>query len=239
MSAKSDAATLEADELEHQLLDRLIGHTALQNIEALPQQQLLQMLLQRRFISHIFTTVYDIGIDGLANSDALKVARQIVREEYPDPSGRKPSHREDLVDDLIILGATRAEVLASRPTAATTSTVIETLDLIADAAADPSDVPALTMLRFWGEVVVSVEYGKYWRRIAEAFQAPDRRSRFFYEHYSHDGCEPLTGASMRTHSGRLGVCLREMLRAPGAFAAFADVETRVLETRLRFYDQFA
>jgi hypothetical protein len=38
-----------------------------------------------------------------------------VREEYPDPSGNTPSHHEDLVHDLIALGATRVQILGCRP----------------------------------------------------------------------------------------------------------------------------
>jgi hypothetical protein len=38
-----------------------------------------------------------------------------VREEYPDPSGNTPSHRADLVHDLIALGATRVQILGCRP----------------------------------------------------------------------------------------------------------------------------
>lgn len=227
----------EADRVEEELLGRLRVHPVLNNIESRPDEQLLELLLQRRFISMIFTPVYDMGIDALTNADALKVAREIVREEYPID---EPSHREYLVDDLTALGATKSQILGCRPTPATTATLVDTLGLMADAATDTTDLRVLAMLRLWGEVVVAVEYGELWnRRIRSQFRSPSRPSVFYKEHYSHDGCEPLSTASSKTHSGRLGICLRDMVSNQSSLSAFIDVETHVIETRLEFYDQFA
>ena len=235
MEVDVDAAIAQADDVEAALLERLTGHPVLQRAGALSRDEIAALLLQRRFISMIFTPIYDMGIDALIGSDALQVAREIVREEYP--AGRK-SHREDLVDDLLALGLTRADVLASRPTATTLATIGETLELMADATTDESGVRVLAMLRFWGEVVVSVEYGVFWSAMKPWFEAAGRASSFYFEHWGHDGCEQLVTASTKTHSGRLGVCLREMLRGPAAVAALTEVETRVVRSRMRFYDQF-
>jgi hypothetical protein len=229
------APILDADRTEKKLLSRLIDHPVLQHADALAPEQLIDVLLQRRFISMIFTPVYDMGIDALSTQAALEVAREIVREEYP---AGKPSHREDLVVDLISLGATKHQILACRPTPSTTSMLIETLELMGEAAADGDDVRVLGMLRFWGEVVVAVEYRQFWKAIAPHFSTKGHRSRFYHAHYSHDGCEPLATASSRTHSGRLGVCLRELLVSPNTVRAVSQLETRVVESRQRFYDQF-
>jgi hypothetical protein len=90
-------------------------------------------------------------------------------------------------------------------------------------------------------VLVSVEYGEFWRRMAGAFQATGATSRFYHPHHHHDGREPLAAATERsaTHSGRLGACLARLLaRDDAALAEFARVERAVLATRMRFYDQF-
>lgn len=229
------APILDADRAERRLLSRLTSHPLLREADALSHEQLIEVLLQRRFISMIFTPVYDMGIDALSMPAALDVAREIVREEYPDG---QPSHREDLVVDLLALGATRGQVLGCRPTPATTSTLIETFELMGEAAAAGDDIGVLGMLRFWGEVVVAVEYGHFWKAIAPHFSTPTRPSRFYEAHYTHDGCEPLATASPKTHSGRLGVCLRELLISDSTADALAKVQTRVVESRLRFYDQF-
>lgn len=237
---RETSAVAVADRAEQELLARFTGHSVFETLESLPQEGFLAILLQRRFISLIFPVVYDLGIDGLTDSMALQLVRQILREEYPGKRGKTPSHREDLVRDLKVLGATTDEILACRPTAATRAVLLDTLELMADATCYASDLKVLTMLRFWGEVVVSVEYGEYWKRMRPHFAAAERKSRFFYEHYSHDGREPLSTASTRsrTHSGQLGETLKGLLDTAEAAEVFAAVESSVLDLRMRFYDQF-
>jgi len=231
---------LSADESEAGLLARFTAHDLFSDVEQLERDAFLEVLLQRRFLSLLFPVVYDAGIDGLGDATAVRLVREILREEYPDPSGGTPSHREDLVSDLLTLGATRAQVLGSRPTAVTAMVLEETLALMLDAAATGGDVAVLTILRFWGEVLVSVEYGEFWRRMEGEFRAAGVASRFYHPHHHHDGREPLALASdaSATHSGRLGACLARLLEADGAAEQFVRVEQQVLAARLRFYDQF-
>ena len=231
---------LRADEAESRLLARFAAHGLFARIEQLDQRAFLEVLLQRRFLSLLFPVVYDIGIDGLGDQTAIRLVREILREEYPDPSGATPSHREDLVADLLVLGASREQIAAARPTPTTAAVVEETLAMMLDAAALPGDFGVLTILRFWGEVLVSVEYGEFWRRMAGAFDAAGGASRFYHPHHHHDGREPLAlaSATSTTHSGRLGACLAGRIGDVGAPDAFARVERQLLASRMRFYDQF-
>jgi hypothetical protein len=110
-----------------------------------------------------------------------------------------------------------------------------------DAAAALGDAAVLTVLRFWGEVLVSVEYGEFWRRMEGELEAAGVASRFYHPHHHHDGREPLAAASdgSATHSGRLGACLvRSLEQESGALEEFARVERALLAARMRFYDQF-
>lgn len=231
---------LIADASEAELLARFTAHGVLAGIEGLGEEAFLDVLLQRRFVSLQFPAVYDIGIDGLADDSAVRLVREILREEYPDASGATPSHREDLVCDLLALGATKEQILASRPTPVTAGVIEETLELMLDATAADGDVRVLTLLRFWGEVLVSVEYGEFWRRMEGSFRAAGVASRFYRPHHQHDGCEPLATASqsLPTHSGRLGGCLVRVLASDRDAQEFARTEQAVLAARLRFYDQF-
>ena len=231
---------MRADALEAELLAQFTAHRVFRQLESMPQRAFLDVLLQRRFLSLVFPVMYDIGIDGLSAADAVKLVREILREEYPDPSGETPSHREDLVSDLLALGATKAQILACRPTPVTTAVVERTLALMADAAVLAGDLEVMTILRFWGEVLVSVEYGEFWRRMAPQFEAAHAASRFYRPHHQHDGRDPLATAtdSASTHSGRLGSCLVRLLESDGHAERFAATEERVLALRLEFYDQF-
>ena len=229
-----------ADRHEAVLLARFTAHDLFAGIDRLGHDAFIDVLLQRRFLSLLFSVIYDIGIDGLRDPTARRLAREILREEYPDATGNARSHREELVADLRVLGATRTRVLTARPTAATSAAVEETLALMLDAASSADDVEVLTILRFWGEVVVSVEYGEFWPRMAGSFLAAGTDSRFYAPHHHHDGREPLAtaSASSPTHSGRLGACLATRLTDDDTLAAFARVEAQVIDGRMRFYDQF-
>jgi hypothetical protein len=231
---------MTADAAEAELLARFTAHPALRDLHSLPQPEFMRMLLQRRFLSLVFTVMYDIAIDALADPTAITLVREILREEYPDPSGQTPSHREDLVADLIALGATREQILGCRPTDVTATVVTETLALMCDAAAEMSDVKVLTILRLWGEILVSVEYGEYWTRMEAQFDGASARSRFYVGHLLHDGREPLATASdsSDTHSGRLGACLKRLLGGARAVEQFVAVEGQIVALRLQFYDQF-
>ena len=231
---------LRADAFEADLLERFSAHDALAGVEGMSDDAFLEMLLQRRFLSLLFPVMYDLGIDALDDEGAVRLVREILREEYPDASGATPSHREDLVSDLLVLGASRGLILSSRPSAVTAGVIEETLEIMREASVEAGDAAVLTILRFWGEVLVSVEYGEFWRRMEERFAAAGVTSRFYHPHHHHDGREPLAAASesSRTHSGRLGSSLVRLLDGDGHLEAFERVESRVLDMRLRFYDQF-
>ena len=231
---------MRADAAEYALLARFTAHRVFRDVEDMAQDAFLEILLQRRFLSLMFPVMYDIGIDGLSDPTAIKVVREILREEYPDPSGETPSHREDLVADLLTLGATREQVLTSRPTAVTKAVIERSFALLAEATQGDSDLELMTIIRFWGEVLVSVEYGEYWRRMDAQFGAAGTASRFYHPHHHHDGRDPLATAAddAATHSGRLGACLVRLLDGEAGEERFAATEARVLALRLEFYDQF-
>lgn len=227
---------LAADASEAELLAHFTEHPLFRDIEQLAGDAFLEVLLQRRFLSLLFTVIYDIAIDGLTDTASRRLVRVLLREEYPDAAGKTPSHREDLVHDLISLGATKTQILATRPSPATASVILETLELMSDAVSAEDDIGVLTILRFWGEVLVAVEYGQFLPRMQATFESS--QSRFYYPHFSHDGCEPLEVASDFTHSGQLGICLMRLLTTDGAVEQFVRTERQLLAGRMRFYDQF-
>ncbi|MEA2180947.1 MAG: hypothetical protein QOF69_132 [Solirubrobacteraceae bacterium] len=163
-----------------------------------------------------------------------------MREEYPDPSGNTPSHREDLVHDLIALGATRVQILGCRPAEVTASVVTETLALMFDAATDWGDVKVLTILRPWRR-----SSSRCVRRVLEAHGVAVRRRRrpvaLLRRAPPQRGARALATASdsSDTHSGRLGACLKRLLDGDAAVEQFHEVEEQAIALRLRFDGQFA
>ncbi|MCY0927362.1 hypothetical protein OTB20_14310 [Streptomyces sp. H27-H1] len=233
------------DGFENALIERFQEHPVLADINRLPDEDFTALLLQRRFVSLAFTPSYDLAIDLLGDEEGLRIARIILREEYPDPHGHAPSHREDMTHDLRRLGVSRQALAASRPTAATRRAITDTLELIADAGgrAD-ADLRLLTFLRFWGEVLVSVEYGRLWERIGPLFTGePGGRnhSRFYHPHLVHDAkTHSLATVSMLsdTHSDRLAARVTELLSRTGGVAGFKETQEQALRLKAGFYDQF-
>jgi len=234
----------ELDDDEDALIEQFRRHPVLRNAEQLCEADFLDVLLQRRFLSLTFTAAYDLAIDLLTDEQGVRIARVILREEYPDASGLALSHRELLKEDLFALGVSRTALVTSRPTEATRRTVAGTLGLIAEAGgSEQANVGLLTILRFWGEVLVSVEYGELWRRMAPRLTTAGGRNRscFYHPHHVHDAkAHPLAAESpaRTTHSDRLGVRLRQLLGSGEARECFRRTERAVLVLKERFYDQF-
>jgi hypothetical protein len=212
----------DLDAFEDALIDRFRGHPVLADTARLADADFAALLLQRRFVSLAFTPSYDLAIDLLSDEAGLRIARAILREEYPDGRGHTRSHREDMKEDLLQLGIPRADLVASRPTRATRNAIDEAFALISEAGGhDDADLRLLTFLRFWGEVLV--------------------RSRFYYPHYVHDAkAHPLTAVSLlsATHSDRLATRIGELLARHGSADAFRETEERALHLKTAFYDQF-
>ncbi|MBV7330182.1 hypothetical protein KFU94_18420 [Chloroflexi bacterium TSY] len=233
------------DKYEQMLISRFKSHPCFGNLYRFSREEFLTLLLQRRFLSLAFTPVYDMAIDGLTDPQAKQTARHLLREEYPDERGVVLSHREDLVTDLLSLGATRKMLFESHPTDVTLQSIQSTFALFGGYTDDDFyQIRLLTILRFWGEVLVSVEYGMLWDRLEEMGLAPTggKQSIFYYLHYRHDAKQkslddPALVVAI-AHADRLAVHLTELLTSPSAIEHCAQVEEEILVVKSQFYDQF-
>lgn len=227
----------------HPVFERMLSE------ETMSSGEFQNLLLQRRFVSLAFTIVYDMVIDGLTNADAIETARAILREEYPGSAGDEPSHRELLVLDLFNLGITREQIVTSVPTQATLDGLSRTLQLVGVLEDERLyQIRLLSLLRFWGEILVSEEYGRFWPRMKmEGLTergGTQKRSRFYYPHHVHDARKIDFMATElgkpRTHSDRLGNILEIMLIDSGVAGVehCALIEKEIFELKYGFYDQF-
>lgn len=216
----------------------------LRNLASLEDDDFHDILLQRRFLSLAFTPAYDLAIDLLTDEEGLEIARVILREEYPGPEGRTRSHREDMKEDLLLLGVPRERLVESSPSVQTLQAIQATMALISRAGReDHPNACLLTVLRFWGEVLVSVEYEELWPKMAPRLSDGGKiRSVFYYPHYVHDAkATSLASISLlsSTHSDQLGLRLWQLLEEPGATVGFVEMEEAILKLKLGFYDQFS
>jgi hypothetical protein len=146
-------------------------------------------------------------------------------------------------NDVLKLGVSRADLVTTRPTSPTWKTITNMFELIADAGQGAhSDLRLLGILRFWGEVLVSVEYGELWKRMQRhlTIEGPNC-SRFYYPHHRHDAKRHKLGtASMlsTTHADQLDMRLTTLLETDEARTRFMETEAEVFRLKMEFYDQF-
>ncbi|MFN6134108.1 MAG: hypothetical protein ACK46L_14600 [Synechococcaceae cyanobacterium] len=230
-------------------IEEFRSHPLLASLAELSWEQLLAILLQRRHLSLAIVNVYEAVIDGL-NDEGIKASvRLILHEEYPRNTRGVPlpSHRELLFQDLLSVGAEREQILITPESPITEAVRLESLRQLAACLNHPQgQVGLITFLRFWAEVLVSVEYACLWPRLSErlgsdsAGQRP--KSEFFYFHMIHDsrqsdiGEERLLGGN--THAQALARHLSQLIRTPADLQQALYQVDQACAIKRRFYDQF-
>lgn len=234
---------------EISLIKEFKSHPLFTQIETISWSSLLEILIQRRFLSLSIVRVYEFVIDALDDSKAKQTVRSILNEEFPrDAKGVPlPSHRELLFDDLCHLGATPEMILLTSETAETQQVRDESYRLMKSCLGQGCcQIGLIAFLRFWAEVLVSEEYACLWPRISERLsnqQSPSKvRSEFYYFHMIHDsrhsdvGKESILGGL--SHSQELAIHLQRLLVSKDDLQCCLDLEKKVSSLKYQFYDQF-
>ena len=188
-------------------------------------------------------------IDALESEAIKATVRLILHEEYPRNTRGVPlaSHRELLLRDLLHLGACREQILGTRESAETQDVRLASLEALQSCLGQlHSDLALIAFLRFWAEVLVSVEYECLWprlsQRLAHGPAADGVRSEFFYYHMIHDrrqsdiGAEQILGGL--THSQELARHMAELIGNEAALQVAISQVDRAWELKDRFYQQF-
>jgi len=159
--------------------------------EALSWDGLLALLIQRRHLSLGIVNIYEFVIDALEDEPIKAAVRLILHEEFPrNTKGvALPSHRELLFQDLVSLGATRDQILTTEGSAVTRGVRHASQQQLMRCLGEPHQQLALVcFLRFWAEVLVSVEYSCLWPRLSQRLshgQTSERKKSEFFL-LSHD-----------------------------------------------------
>ena len=227
----------------------LRAHPLLANATALSWDDLLALLLQRRFLSLSIVNVYEFVIDAIESEAIKATVRLILHEEYPRNTRGVPlaSHRELLFRDLQHLGASRKQILSTAESAETQQVRLASLEALQSYLNQPhSDLALIAFLRFWAEVLVSVEYECLWPRLSERLAhgpaADGVRSEFFYYHMIHDrrqsdiGAEQLLGGL--THAQELARHMAALISNEAALQIAISQVEQAWELKDRFYRQF-
>ncbi|MEB3360649.1 MAG: hypothetical protein VKI42_00820 [Synechococcaceae cyanobacterium] len=230
-------------------IEEFCSHPLLASLAHVSWDQLLAILLQRRHLSLAIVNLYEAVIDGLEDEDIKVNVRQILHEEYPRNTRGVPlpSHRELLFQDLLNLGAQRQQILCTPESPITEAVRLDSQRQLAACLEHPLDqLGLLTFLRFWAEVLVSVEYTCLWPRLSERLAADSTgrrpRSEFFYFHMIHDrrqsdiGEERLLGG--HTHAQALALHISRLIRTDEDLQQAMRQVDQACALKRRFYDQF-
>jgi hypothetical protein len=234
---------------ERQCIVNLQEHPIFAHIAGSSWDDLLALLLQRRYLSLAIVNVYEFVIDALENEASKATVRLILHEEYPRNSRGLPllSHRELLFRDLLHLGASREQILSTAESAVTLQVRLESFAALQSCLARPhSDLALISFLRFWAEVLVAVEYACLWPRLSErlnqGFAAEGIRSEFYFYHMIHDrrqtdiGAEQLLGGL--THSQELARHIATNIVNDTTLQIAIEQVERAWQLKDLFYRQF-
>ncbi len=237
------------NDFEISLITRFRSHPLFSQIDAIAWQDLLEILIQRRFLSLSIVNLYEFVIDALTDEPIKRTVRGILNEEFPRNTKGVPlpSHRELLFQDLLNLGATSEMILMTPETPTTQQIRNESYQqLISCLGEKHCQMGLVAFLRFWAEVLVSVEYSCLWQRISERLSNEQSshkiRSEFYYFHMIHDsrnsdvGQESILGGL--THSQELAIHLKQLISSEEALVYCLNLQENAYQLKYRFYDQF-
>lgn len=237
------------NDFEISLINKFKSHPLFNQIDAIAWQDLLTILIQRRFLSLSIVNLYEFAIDALADEQIKRTVRGILNEEFPrNTKGIPlPSHRELLFQDLLNLGASSEMILTTPETPTTQKVRDESYQRMNSCLGKKHcQVGLVAFLRFWAEVLVSVEYSCLWQRISERLsngQSQHKmRSEFYYFHMIHDsrnsdiGQESILGGL--THSQELAIHLKRLILSEDALVYCLNLQENAYQLKCKFYNQF-
>ena len=223
----------QMDQLENSIMDEYKLYLE-KLVRKMSNAEFKRMLLQRKWTSYAFTPLYDFGIDGMQNEKAKIILRSIRNDEYP-PEG--PSHREDLVHDMKIMGMDIEEIINEQPSKHTEKTIKAQFDFLRmKEEKEIQDIKVVTFLRFALEILVSVEYSVFVRRL-EDFGLNRRNSKFYWPHFMHDMKQHPLGTKGSTHSDMLSEQLGDMLDTLKKASACGKYVQKSYDLRAEFFRQ--
>lgn len=237
------------NDYEISLITKFRSHPLFNQIDAIAWQDLLTILIQRRFLSLSIVNLYEFAIDALTDEHIKRTVRGILNEEFPRNTKGVPlpSHRELLFQDLLNLGASSEMILTTPETPTTQKVRDESYQHMNSCLGEKyCQAGLVTFLRFWAEVLVSVEYSCLWQRISERLsngQSQHKmRSEFYYFHMIHDsrnsdiGQESILGGL--THSQELAIHLKRLISSEDALVYCLNLQEKAYQLKCQFYDQF-
>ncbi len=222
--------TEELNVHENMLIERLRNHQVLSNLQNFSDKKFEDFLLQRRFFSLLFTPALESVLVGLESQEAKSIFGWLIREEYPPNS---PSHREDIVSDLLKVGIPKGRILKAKPTDQTQEALNKTLKLVE--YGENFDVIGTVAARFIFEVCPGEEYEFIVKELERRYGLKKTDSVFYWPHFEHDKKGSFV---CKSHSDKFDFVLEELIDSEEMLELAKQSLEKALKLKLDFYDQF-
>jgi hypothetical protein len=194
----------------------------------------VRYLLQIGFIARDFVKWYEIAKQGVSDERAKEVVRNILRDEIPSQG---PTHQDERLYDLAMMGVRRSRVLRTRPTKATREAVKRLYYLVRDGQ-DYQDLRIMVTLRVAGEVLVAEQYGHIVSEMHRRFTNTVGKSRFYEPHYRHDMKGSAEREDSAGHTDAFDALLSSMIKDEQSLRAAKQQARRAFYARSGIHDQF-
>ncbi len=205
------------------------------------------ILMQRMYFAmRWFTPLYDYWLNTIVAlsedythfNHPIEILRELISEEYP---WNKPSHREDLVHDLLKVWFSPKETVHLEPTKKTIECLGEIFDLLSIQHEDHRQViKVITILRTRAEVQAGDEFGEYAAVLKERW-LNNSNSKFFFPHRHHDTKRMWLDSTdtKKTHADELSMCLIELIKDDEVLIQYcSELISKIFTIKTNFYTQF-
>jgi len=221
------------DEYENGLVREFHGHPFFLALGDVSNDTFERYLLQRSFLSLEFVKWEEIAKLGLTSEQGQQVVRRIIREEVPP---NRPTHKDDLLYDLNLVGISTEQFRSTQPTAATAETTRGLYDLVRYPQGH-YDLRVLVVLRVAGEIFVAETYRYVVQELERRYGITSRQSKFYWPHFEHDqkGGQGDYGVG---HADSFDAVLGELIVDEATLAVAQEAAREGMELVYDFHSQF-
>lgn len=229
------------DERENQLITKYTGailleetgHPFFRLMPHLSDEQFVAYLLERGHLSFEFVRWNEWAKLGMESEEAREIVRVILRDEIPS---RGPTHQDDRVYDLQLIGVPKEKILNHRPSWWTRWT-IKRLYAALRYPQTHYDLRAIVFLRMAGEIMVGETYRYVWAELQQRFHLKPEQSRFYYPHFDHDR-KRLPGQEGEGHTEVSSRFLEDAITTPETFHVAYETAEKAFRVVWQFHNQF-
>lgn len=210
-----------------------------------------KILNERKRLSWEFEKIYNTLVIIVDDAAAKEKIREIISYEFPIGV---PSHREELIEELVQIGVKRQRAVDMR-CSSTTLAAIHKVNKVTEGMCRQKNrqIRALTFLRSWGEISTSLEYKIYWdlflsKHLKKYGDDHDHRdvpeSRFYWFHFEHDKAVSKISdmhedhCGTHTHADDLGAAIAHTDISSVSENELKNMIGLSIEIKLEFYKQF-